>query len=314
MCRAITILCLLAWVGHTHAQSDRSIAPPTESPIPIADSCDLRDLGVAPEWSFDAEDAVIAAVRQSNACLAQADEACVESTLASVSTQNVGDNGKALLAMQHAALATSRGDVDAAVAIYEEARGLTDIDAALRRDIAYRIALIMSSKRNYAAAIRVLTTSFSCDTWTANALAVRAMAYQGLWRDDLAIDNLAGALRLYELEGTPAPAGLEKNHEHLLANGQRTFPEGNGPFPASKVPPNYPPDSMSRGSEGWAEVEFDVSEQGEVENIRAVDSSQKSFEAPTVASVLQWRYTPRFEAGIPVAARDVSTIVRYKLR
>jgi TonB family protein len=59
------------------------------------------------------------------------------------------------------------------------------------------------------------------------------------------------------------------------------------------VAPKYPEVPLSRGIEGWVDVEFVVNPDGETENIQVIDASHdRYFRAEAVGAVEQWRFKP----------------------
>lgn len=68
------------------------------------------------------------------------------------------------------------------------------------------------------------------------------------------------------------------------------------------VQPNYPEAAKKAKLEGEALVEFVVEENGRVSRIVVKESSDKQFEAPTLAAVAQWVFSPALEEGRPVAS------------
>ncbi|HET8699690.1 MAG TPA: energy transducer TonB [Gammaproteobacteria bacterium] len=84
--------------------------------------------------------------------------------------------------------------------------------------------------------------------------------------------------------------------------------------PIFKVRPEYPPSAMRRNLEGWVKMQFTVTPAGTVEDAVVVDADPKGyFEEAALASIAQWRYSPRVERGVPVARVGVQTIIIFKL-
>jgi protein TonB len=81
----------------------------------------------------------------------------------------------------------------------------------------------------------------------------------------------------------------------------------------SSAPPVYPADALAQRMEGWVEVEFTVTETGEVAAVDVAGSEpQGVFDQAAVDSVTAWRFNPRLVNGKPVAERT-STTVRFSL-
>jgi len=68
--------------------------------------------------------------------------------------------------------------------------------------------------------------------------------------------------------------------------------------------PQYPQAALSRDIEGWVDVEFVVSPEGNTETITVVDAShERYFQAEAVAAVAQWRFKPVVFMGQPIPQR-----------
>lgn len=85
--------------------------------------------------------------------------------------------------------------------------------------------------------------------------------------------------------------------------------------PERRDPPRYPPSMAQRGLEGFALMMFDVSAQGQPENIRTMLSiPHPQFGQTSAEAVRRWRYTPRTVDGEPVRREGVVTHFIYSLR
>jgi protein TonB len=73
--------------------------------------------------------------------------------------------------------------------------------------------------------------------------------------------------------------------------------------PKRQVVPNYPHSAHSRSLEGWVELEFTVSETGEVSNARVMQSSATIFEGAALSAISRWRFEPVLVDGRPVPVR-----------
>jgi TonB family protein len=72
----------------------------------------------------------------------------------------------------------------------------------------------------------------------------------------------------------------------------------------SYVPPEYPGRAWRLGVEGWVDVEFNVTRDGETSSITVVDAERRGyFEDAVVAAVEQWQYEPRVYEGKPIDQR-----------
>lgn len=72
----------------------------------------------------------------------------------------------------------------------------------------------------------------------------------------------------------------------------------------SYVAPEYPGRAWRLGVEGWVDVEFDVTRDGDTTSIMVVGAERKGyFEDAVLEAVSQWRYEPRVYAGAPIDQR-----------
>jgi TonB family protein len=70
------------------------------------------------------------------------------------------------------------------------------------------------------------------------------------------------------------------------------------------VPPIYPARAQSSGIEGWVEVDFTITENGEVQGLAVHAASNPGvFDDAAVKAVSQWRYQPVLRDHQPVAVR-----------
>ncbi len=83
--------------------------------------------------------------------------------------------------------------------------------------------------------------------------------------------------------------------------------------PIVRTPPEYPPSALENGVEGYVQLEFDVTAQGLVDDVRAIESSAEMFEEPAIRAVSTWRYLPRIAGGKRAPSRDIQTIIRFAL-
>lgn len=84
-------------------------------------------------------------------------------------------------------------------------------------------------------------------------------------------------------------------------------------IPLVRVPPDYPQRAISRGLEGWVQVQFTITGTGAVKDAVVVKSSSKIFEEAALKSIARWRYNPKIEGGVAVDRVGVQTIIRFTL-
>ncbi|GMU42287.1 MAG: energy transducer TonB [Xanthomonadales bacterium] len=71
-----------------------------------------------------------------------------------------------------------------------------------------------------------------------------------------------------------------------------------------RVNPNYPPQALRSRTEGWVELAFTITADGNVEGVEVVDSQpRRIFDRDAMRALSQWKFSPRIEGGKPVAAK-----------
>lgn len=85
-------------------------------------------------------------------------------------------------------------------------------------------------------------------------------------------------------------------------------------MPMVRVAPQYPRRALSRGIEGWVEVEFTISKVGTVENARVSDADPPSiFNRAALKAVAKWKYKPKIEDGVAVERHGVKVVLTFEL-
>ena len=103
---------------------------------------------------------------------------------------------------------------------------------------------------------------------------------------------------LYENKGES-----EEATKHCLAIAKMVpWKEQQEQTPLHRVNPNYPKSMARRGKEGFAQLEFDITPSGFVENIKVLDATAQSFADESIKVLKKWRYAPKFENGLAVKA------------
>jgi periplasmic protein TonB len=84
--------------------------------------------------------------------------------------------------------------------------------------------------------------------------------------------------------------------------------------PLVRINPDYPQRALSRGLEGWVQVQFTISETGAVIDPIVVDSMPKGiFDDAAIKAISRWRYNPKVEGAVAVQRVGVQTIIRFTL-
>ncbi len=95
-----------------------------------------------------------------------------------------------------------------------------------------------------------------------------------------------------------------------------TTPDGNAAStPYYKVKPKYPKAAWLAQLEGWVLLQIDITETGEVENIRVVAGEQRNmFEGEAKRAVLKYKYKPFTDAsGQPYRKTDHQVRVNFRI-
>ena len=85
-------------------------------------------------------------------------------------------------------------------------------------------------------------------------------------------------------------------------------------IPLVRINPDYPPRALSRGLEGWVQVQFTITPTGTVANAVVVNAEPKNiFDDAALKAIARWRYNPKVEGGTAVERVGVQTIIRFQL-
>lgn len=115
-----------------------------------------------------------------------------------------------------------------------------------------------------------------------------------------------------------------QDEESEVAGTQKAAPETNlgsenegsaHAAPYYKIKPKYPKAALLAGLEGWVLFLIDVTEAGDVENIRVVDGEQReTFASEARRAVAKFKYRPFTDAtGQPVRKSDHQVRIDFKL-
>jgi protein TonB len=85
-------------------------------------------------------------------------------------------------------------------------------------------------------------------------------------------------------------------------------------IPLVRIAPDYPPRALSRGLEGWVQVQFTITVTGTVKDAVVVNAEPKNiFDDAALKAIARWRYNPRVDGGVAVERVGVQTIIRFQL-
>jgi protein TonB len=84
--------------------------------------------------------------------------------------------------------------------------------------------------------------------------------------------------------------------------------------PLVRINPDYPQRALSRGIEGWVQVQFTITETGSVADAVVIAADPPNvFDDAAIKAILRWRYNPKVEEGVPVSRIGMQTILRFNL-
>jgi protein TonB len=84
-------------------------------------------------------------------------------------------------------------------------------------------------------------------------------------------------------------------------------------LPIVRVAPVYPARALSRGLEGFVDLQFTVTTTGTVKDPLVIQSTSKLFERAAIRAVLKFKYKPRVVDGVPVEVPGVKTRISFML-
>jgi periplasmic protein TonB len=86
-----------------------------------------------------------------------------------------------------------------------------------------------------------------------------------------------------------------------------------GPVLVRNVNPRYPATAVRANQEGWVEVSFTITPEGNVDDVKVVDAEPRHvFDRAAVEAVSRWKYQPATQDGAAVSSQDKRRIV-FKL-
>ncbi|MFC7334047.1 TonB family protein [Rhodocista pekingensis] len=86
------------------------------------------------------------------------------------------------------------------------------------------------------------------------------------------------------------------------------------PIPERRVSPDYPPDMLGEGREGWAVMRFTVKADGSVNDVEVVEASNGQFAKPAARALSRWRFQPATADGTPVDIHNQVTRLTFLIQ
>ncbi len=97
--------------------------------------------------------------------------------------------------------------------------------------------------------------------------------------------------------------------------GAGTWSQDGEYMPFFKPEPDYPTIALQRGIEGYVIVQFDVTEEGAVENPVVLEAKPPSiFDRSAIRAALKFKYKPKILNGKPVRVTGVKNRITYELK
>ncbi|MEZ5569085.1 MAG: energy transducer TonB [Halioglobus sp.] len=91
------------------------------------------------------------------------------------------------------------------------------------------------------------------------------------------------------------------------------LPVGNY-LPTKKVAPGYPPRALDRRKTGWVLVVYNITESGDMENLRIIDEYPEGvFSNSALEAAAQFEYAPYEENGVAVPVPNVWNLFTYEV-
>ena len=84
-------------------------------------------------------------------------------------------------------------------------------------------------------------------------------------------------------------------------------------LPIVRVAPVYPARALSRGLEGYVDMQFTVTTTGTVKDPIVLFSTSSLFERAATRAVLKFKYKPRVVDGVPVEVPGVKTRITFQI-
>jgi periplasmic protein TonB len=85
-------------------------------------------------------------------------------------------------------------------------------------------------------------------------------------------------------------------------------------IPLVRINPDYPPRALTRGLEGWVEVQFTITVTGTIKDPTVVNAEPRDiFDDAALKAIARWRYNPKVENGVAVERVGVRTRIVFDI-
>jgi protein TonB len=129
----------------------------------------------------------------------------------------------------------------------------------------------------------------------------------------------APEMEAMELEAAPSELkmegmGISAQPDLALAGGVGVGSADMDTVPLVRVNPRYPPRAQSRGIEGWVQLEFTITPQGTVTDVKIIDADPKGyFERSAKRAVQKYKYKPKVVDGKAVARPGIQLVLSFDI-
>ena len=86
------------------------------------------------------------------------------------------------------------------------------------------------------------------------------------------------------------------------------------PIPLLKVTPVMPKKARKKEIDGYVVLEYDVSKEGKVENVKIVESSNDIFNKTSILAVNKYVYLPKIKGGMEIETKAIRQKLNYRNR
>jgi protein TonB len=108
--------------------------------------------------------------------------------------------------------------------------------------------------------------------------------------------------------------GIAAYQPPVVGEKQKISVADGGPISIMKVAPVYPDSAARKGLEGYVDVRFSVTASGTTNDIVVVEAiPERIFNRAAIRAVKRWKYKPKTDAGVAVAANGIYARIRFAL-
>ena len=122
-----------------------------------------------------------------------------------------------------------------------------------------------------------------------------------------------------ELEAAPSELkmdgmGISAQPDLALAGGVGVGSADMDTVPLVRVAPRYSPRAQSRGIDGWVQLEFTITPQGTVTDVKIIDAEPRGyFERSAKRAVQKYKYKPKVMDGKAVSRPGIQLVISFDM-